>query len=77
MSYRLTVHINKAPEIISKEGKRKIGIQNTISVRKLASKNAVELALARLKSKYTITKGSNNKKMSKYGKELIYVSNEK
>ena len=77
MSYRLTVHIDRAPEIMNKEGKSKIGIQNTISIRNLASKNAVELELARLKSKYTITKGSNNKKMSKYGKELIYISNEK
>ena len=77
MSYRLTVHIDKAPEIISKESKSKTGIQNTISVRNLKTKNDVDLALARLKSKYTITKGSNNKKMSKYGKELIYVSNEK
>ena len=77
MSYRLTVHIDKAPEIISKESKSKTGIQNTISIRNLKTKNEVELALSKLKSKYTITKGSNNKKMSKYGKELIYVSNEK
>tara|TARA_R110000803_G_scaffold46016_3_gene96662 strand:+ start:172 stop:405 length:234 start_codon:yes stop_codon:yes gene_type:complete len=77
MSYRLTVHIDKAPEIVSKESKSKTGIQNTISVRNLKTKNDVDLALARLKSKYTITKGSNNKKMHKYGKELIYVSNEK
>ena len=77
MSYRLTVHIDKAPEIISKESKSKTGIQNTISIRNLKTKNEVELALSKLKSKYTITKGSNNKKMSKYGKELIYVRNEK
>ena len=77
MSYRLTVHIDKAPEIISKEGKRKIGIQNTISIRNLANKNAVDLALSSIKAKYTITKGKDRSKKHKYDKELIYVSFEK
>ena len=77
MSYRLTVHIENAPEIVSKESKRKTGIQNTISIRNIATKNDVELALANLKSKYKIAKGTNGQKRNKYGKELIYVSNEK
>ena len=77
MGFRLTAHINKAPDIIDRKTKAKKGIQNTISVRNIPSRAQVEVELIKLRDKYTITKGSNNKKMHKYGKELIYVSNEK
>ena len=77
MGFRLTAHINKAPDIIDSKTKTKKGIQNTISVRNIPSRAQVEVELIKLRDKYTITKGSNNKKMHKYGKELIYISNEK
>jgi Iap family predicted aminopeptidase len=77
MGYRLTVHIDKAPIIKNKDTEAKIGVKNTISVRNIENLNEVELELVRLRDKYTIAKGKNNKKMHKYGKELIYVSYEK
>jgi len=77
MGFRLTVHIENAPTINDKETEVKKGIRNTISVRNIPSlKKAVE-ELNQLRDKYTIAKGKNHKKMHKYGKELIYVSNEK
>jgi hypothetical protein len=77
MSFRLTVHIENAPDIISEETKLKKGIKNTISVRNIPTHKQVELELVKLRDKYTIAKGSNGKKMNKYGKELIYIANEK
>ena len=77
MGFRLTAHIHEAPDIIDRKTKAKKGIVNTISVRNIPSRAQVEVELIKLRDKYTITKGSNNKKMHKYGKELIYVSNEK
>ena len=77
MGFRLTAHINTAPDISDSKTKAKKGIQNTISVRNIPSRAQVEVELIKLRDKYTITKGSNNKKMHKYGKELIYISNEK
>ena len=77
MGFRLTVHIDKAPTIKDAKTEAKIGIKNTISVRNIPSRDQVELELLKLKEKYTISKGKNNKKMHKYGKELIYISNEK
>ena len=77
MGYRLTVHIENAPDIMDEKTKVKKGIKNTISVTSIPSHKQVELELVKLREKYTIAKGSNNKKMHKYGKELIYVSNEK
>ena len=69
MGFRLTVHIDKAPIIKDAKTEAKKGIKNTISIRNIPSRNQVELELVRLREKYTITKGSNNKKMHKYGNE--------
>ena len=77
MGFRLTAHINKAPDIIDSKTKAKKGIQNTISVRNIPSRAQVEVELTRLREKHTISKGKNPKKMHKYDKELIYVSHEK
>tara|TARA_R100000541_G_scaffold57802_1_gene68234 strand:+ start:1482 stop:1715 length:234 start_codon:yes stop_codon:yes gene_type:complete len=77
MGYRLTVHIDKAPSIKNAKTEAITGIKNTISVRNIPSRAQVELELIRLKEKYKISKGKNNKKMHKYGKELVYVSHEK
>ena len=77
MSFRLTVHIENAPDIVDEKTQVKKGIKNTISVTGIPTSKQVELELVKLRDKYTIAKGSNNKKMHKYGKELIYVSNEK
>lgn len=77
MSYRLTVHIDNAPDIISEVSKKKTGIKNTISIRNIKSKDDVERELNIIKSKHKISVGKNGQKRSKYGKELIYVSYEK
>jgi hypothetical protein len=77
MGFRLTVHIDKAPAIKDAKTEAIKGIKNTISVRNIPSRDQVELELVRLREKYTIAKGKNNKKMHKYGKELIHVSYEK
>ena len=77
MSFRLTVHIENAPDILNEKTKEKKGIKNTISVKGIPTHKQVELELVKLREQYTIAKGSNSKKMHKYGKELIYVSNEK
>lgn len=77
MGYRLTVHIDKAPIIKDQKTEAKIGIKNTISVRNIPSRAQVEVELARLREKYTISKGKNGQKMHKYDKELIYINNEK
>mgnify|MGYP003644882289 FL=1 len=76
MGFRLTIHIENAPDIIDGNQNKK-GIKNTISVRNIPTHKQVELELVKLRDKYTIARGSNGKKMKKYGKELIYVSNEK
>ena len=77
MGFRLTVHIENAPTIVDKDTEVKKGIRNTISVRNIPTSKKVEWELNQLRDKYKIAKGKNNKKMHKYGKELIYVSHEK
>jgi len=76
MSYRLTVHIDKAPIIKDEKTEAKLGIRNTISVRNIPTLSKVDSELARLKEMYKIAKGKDPKKMHKYDKELIYVSYE-
>ena len=85
MGFRLTAHIDNVTKIRVEDGfdnktkktTSKEIIINTISIRNIPSRAQVEVELLKLRDKYTIAKGSNNKKMHKYGKELIYVSNEK
>ena len=77
MGFRLTVHIENAPDIISEEGGMKKGIRNTISIRHIPTSKKIEEELNKVRNKYTIAKGKNHKKMYKYGKELIYIANEK
>jgi hypothetical protein len=85
MSYRLTVHIDNVKKIRVEDGfdpktkkpTSKEILINTISIRNLKSKDEVERELNKIKSKYTIAVGKDRAKRNKYGKELIYVSNEK
>jgi hypothetical protein len=77
MGFRLTAHIEKAPDIIDEKNEKKKGIKNTISIRNIPTHKQVEEELLKLKEKYSIAKGKNSKKMNKYGNELIYISNEK
>ncbi len=73
MGYRLTVHIDKAPIIKDVKTETKIGIQNTISVRNIPSRDQVEVELLHLRDKYKISKGKNNKKMHKYDKAVMGI----
>jgi hypothetical protein len=85
MGFRLTAHIDNVKKIRVEDGfnnktkkpNSKEILINTISIRNIPSRAQVEVELLKLRDKYTIAKGSNSKKMHKYGKELIYVSNEK
>jgi hypothetical protein len=82
--YRLTVHlanVQKTDAVIGKkkdakgkmvnETKRKI--YNTLS-QKCKTKADCEKLLSDWRSKYTIAKGKNPKKMHKYDKELFNIS---
>ena len=85
MSYRLTVHIDNVKKIRVEDGfdsktKKSISKEiliNTISIRNLKSKIRVDEELNILRSKYKISLGKDRTKRDKYGKELIYISNEK
>ena len=77
MGFRLTAHIEKAPKIVDEKTKTTKGIRNTISVRNIPSRDQVELELVRLRENHTIAKGKDRSKKHKYGKELVYISNEK
>ena len=85
MSYRLTVHIDNVKKIRVEDGfdsktkktTSKEILINTISIRNLKSKERVDEELNILRSKYKISLGKDRTKRDKYGKELIYISNEK
>jgi hypothetical protein len=85
MSYRLTVHIDNVKKIRVEDGfdsktkksTSKEILINTISIRNLKSKIRVDEELNILRSKYKISLGKDRTKRDKYGKELIYISNEK
>ena len=85
MSYRLTVHIDNVKKIRVEDGwdskanksTSKEILTNTISIRNLKSKTRVDEALNILRNKYKISVGKDRAKRNKYGKELIYISNEK
>ena len=85
MSYRLTVHIDNVKKIRVEDGfdsktKKSISKEiliNTISIRNLKSKIRVDEELNILRNKYKISLGKDRTKRDKYGKELIYISNEK
>jgi hypothetical protein len=85
MSYRLTVHIDNVKKIRVEDGidsktkkpTSKEILTNTISIRNLKSKTRVGEELNILRNKYTISLGKDRTKRDKYGKELIYISNEK
>ena len=85
MSYRLTVHIDNVKKIRVEDGfdsktkktTSKEILINTISIRNLKSKTRVDEELNILRNKYKISLGKDRTKRDKYGKELIYISNEK
>tara|TARA_R110000751_G_scaffold170160_1_gene276818 strand:+ start:130 stop:387 length:258 start_codon:yes stop_codon:yes gene_type:complete len=85
MSYRLTVHIDNVKKIRVEDGfdsktkksTSKEILINTISIRNLKSKIRVDEELNILRNKYKISLGKDRTKRDKYGKELIYISNEK
>ena len=85
MSYRLTVHIDNVKKIRVEDGfnnktqksTSKEILINTISIRNIKSKTRVDEELNILRSKYKISLGKDRTKRDKYGKELIYISNEK
>tara|TARA_R110000796_G_scaffold65020_1_gene150327 strand:+ start:869 stop:1126 length:258 start_codon:yes stop_codon:yes gene_type:complete len=85
MSYRLTVHIDNVKKIRVEDGfnnktqksTSKEILINTISIRNIKSKTRVDEELNILRNKYKISLGKDRTKRDKYGKELIYISNEK
>ena len=85
MGFRLTAHIDNVTKIRVEDGfdsktkksTSKEILINTISIRNLKSKIRVDEELNILRSKYKISLGKDRTKRDKYGKELIYICNEK
>jgi hypothetical protein len=84
MNYRLTVHLQDVKPVRQVTGKRKnekgkmvdvskVKVFNTLSFY-CASEEACLQKLSEVRSKHTIAKGKNPKKMHKYDKELFNIS---
>ena len=84
MNYRLTVHLEDVQKVDAVIGKKKNDkgkwvnetkrkIFNTLSFYCKTEDDCMK-KLNDVKSKYTIAKGKNAKKMHKYGKELYNIS---
>jgi hypothetical protein len=85
MNYRLTVHLEDVKRVSAPTGKQvksakgkmvnetKSKIFNTLSFYCKTEDDCMK-KLNDVKSKYTIAKGKNAKKMHKYGKELYNIS---
>ena len=86
MNYRLTVHLAEQPKtqkatgkkIMSKATKKMVDETKTVCYNTLSfyckTKEACIQKLSEVRSKYTIAKGKNPKKMHKYDKELYNIS---
>ena len=74
--YRLTVHLTNVETQsveIKGTGEKKKKLFNTISVRKIATKEEVRNHLATIKSNHTIAKWEQGKKK---GEPMVYIAND-